>query len=113
MCHNIMSDELGALCAAALIPKDVSHKPLITYGKKFSARSGRYQEENRVGSKWVEEGKEFLDGAGGLVCNKDGESWVGMAADIENYAQSDRGVHGFWRHGTACIFEIQVTELDA
>ena len=30
--YNNVADELGALCAFALTPSDVAHKPLINYG---------------------------------------------------------------------------------
>ena len=52
--HNDMADEWGALCAAALTPKYVSHKPLINYGGWYSMGKGRDQEETRVEGEWGE-----------------------------------------------------------
>ena len=32
--------------------------------------------------------------------------------DIEKEEREDKGVHRFWRWGTACIFDIQITDYD-
>ena len=50
--HKDMLDEWGALCAASLTPKYISHKPLIFYGGKLSVRKGSEPGETRVDIEW-------------------------------------------------------------
>ena len=53
------------------------------------------------------------EGAGKLFGNGNGESRVGMAAYAKNDAQGEKIIHKFWSGGTACIFNIRMTDLYA
>ena len=111
--HNGMADDWGALCAVALTPKYVAHKPLINYVGWSSMGKGGDQEETRVEGEWVEEREELEEGLGWLVLVRYGEAQVGTPSDVENDAPGEKYMHNFWRRGTACIFDIRVADSDA
>ena len=41
-----------------------------------------------------------------------GEAHIGMIMVAKKYAPEDKGVHGFWMNGTACIFDIGMIDSD-
>ena len=71
---------------------------------------GRYQEDIRVDGEWGEEREELMEGLGWLVIVGYGEARVETPADVENDAPGKKDRHNFWRGGTACIFDIRVTD---
>jgi hypothetical protein len=86
-CHNEIQDELSDLATKALFPSSVRDEPKILNSRVLE-------------SKGVDENKDNL--VKRLFCNNGCEE-----------ARGDILIRGLWTHGTDCIIDVCITDINA
>ena len=97
-----MSSEWGTLYTSALIPSAFAHEPLINYGgRRIVTGRATAEADDQELDMQEEAEREEIHGY-----DKD------TPAD-EKEERGDKVFHSFWRRGTACIFNVLVTDSEA
>ena len=98
--HNDVADEFETLAGFAFSPSCVSHEPLI-FSEMTRSRGNNAGNQTQAAAANVEEASEATRPA------EDEDPYV-----VRSEIRGDKGVHGFWKRGRTCIFDIRITDTE-
>ncbi|KAL3768952.1 hypothetical protein ACHAWO_004062 [Cyclotella atomus] len=116
--HDDVADEFGHLCELAFSKGRVTHEPRINACESRLERKAREQGEVKAPTVvGIAEAAGKLNEEGDALEDVNPVEDARADATHSPYAESnenrgDKGVHGFWKRGRTCIFDVMITDTE-
>ena len=116
--HDNVADEFGHLCELAFSKGRVTHEPRINACESRLERKAREQGEVKAPTMvGIAEAAGKLNEEGDALEDVNPVEDARADATHSPYAESnenrgDKGVHGFWKRGRTCIFDVMITDTE-
>ena len=116
--HDDVANEWGHLSGLAFSPSCVSHEPRINMSETAAERQSAQenvtnppQQETRRGRRPRRQQRN-TDLGDVQTCEDEREDNTHAPYAVSTENRADKGVHGFWKRGRLCLFDVRITDTE-
>jgi hypothetical protein len=116
--HDDVANEWGHLSGLAFSPSCVSHEPRINMSETAAERQSAQenvtnppQQETRSGRRPRRQQRN-ADLGDVPTCEDEREDNTHAPYAVSTENRADKGVHGFWKRGRLCLFDVRITDTE-